>query len=674
MEALMKSMPAGGFSPEVVRAAQAQASRMSPSDWEEAQRKMGSLPPEELQRQAAAANSQLAARQAYVLSASRTLKDEGNRLHAAKKFAEAAEKYKRARSNLTPAADAGAATTTADADPAAAAAAASAEGRELRRACALNYASCCLQLNKHAEAAEACEEVLQGDEGNVKALYRRGQARQALGQLQGAEEDLAAAETRTRESGGTEAQLAPIQAKLAEVRAARGRAKGEEAGKAAAAGAAAAAAAAATTAAAAATTTKPAKAAPTPKARTVSGSCVVEEADSSDDEEGRVEEDEEDARRRAEAEKARVAAAAAEDKKRKEEQERQERAKQQQQQQRKRPAATAPPQPSSSSVDADRMKQAAEMLRANPDLARQAADAMRGMTPEQLSAAMAASGASGVTPEQARMAAEMMGGMSTDEVAKMAEQAATMAAGGSGGAGAAATGAAAAAAGSIPRDQLEAQMRSMPEAIAKMSDEELERMAAAASGAGFGGGAAAGGPKVTPQMMRMAAEMMRGMKPEDMEAMQRMAATMGAAPGGAGGAGAAATTAAAAAAAAGPPSSSGAAAPPTRGSLPPDLMSRMADPAMMEQMFGMLQSMDERALAQMLRGMAPTDEAAQQLARRVKAMTPGQVRVMAKVASAGQQVAAAARKAKEALAGKWMLVLAVLVLVVAVVLRMLGWA
>jgi tetratricopeptide (TPR) repeat protein len=632
MEALMASMPAGGFSPEVMRAAQAQASKMSASDWQAAQQKLGGLSPEELRKQAAAANSQLAARQAYVISACRTLKDEGNKLHGQGKWAEAAAKYERAHSNLSPPANAGGgedSNTSTPADPAAAAAAASDEGRELRRACALNLASCCLQQGKHARAVGLCDEVLREDASNVKALYRRGQALQGLGKLRGAERDLSEAVRRTEAAGGGEAQLAPIRARLAEVKAARVAAgdEGEEededaqpaAGKGS--GAASAAAKAAAKAAAAA-----------PKARTVSGSCVVEEALSDDDdEEGRVEEA--TAVPAAKAEKAKAAPAAA-------------------------------PQPPAA------MREAIEAMRRDPDAVKRAAQAMRDMSPEELAAACNAAGAAngggapgGVSPEQARMAAEMMRSMKPEDVARMAEQAAAMA-----GAGGAAAGAGMPAPGAMPD---EGQMRALAEGLGKMSDAELEQLAAAAGGAGFGGGTGPGGAQVTPSMMRMAAQMMRTMKPEDMAAMQRMAAAAGGVGAGgaaaAGGSGGASSSSAAVAAASTP-----------TGGLPPDLAKRMMEPAMVEQMLGMLQSMDERSLAEMLKGAMPgaagaSDEAALKLARQLKKITPRQARALATMASGVQRAVEAARKAREALAGRGMLIVALAVLVVAVVLRLWGW-
>jgi hypothetical protein len=111
------------------------------------------------------------------------------------------------------------------------------------------------------------------------------------------------------------------------------------------------------------------------------------------------------------------------------------------------------------------------------------------------------------------------------------------------------------------------------------------------------------------------------------------------------------------------------------GALPPDLMARMSDPAMMEQMLGVLQGMDEEALAQMLTGMgAPGGEAtARKVAHQLKSMSPGQVRAMARLASVGQKGAALLQDVRERLAGKGMLVAAVVVLVVAVLLRWLGW-
>ena len=52
-----------------------------------------------------------------------------------------------------------------------------------------NRAMCWLKLGRFRQAMEDCDSVLNADAGNVKALLRRGTARQALEQLAEAAED-----------------------------------------------------------------------------------------------------------------------------------------------------------------------------------------------------------------------------------------------------------------------------------------------------------------------------------------------------------------------------------------------------------------------------------------------------------------------------------------------------
>ena len=54
----------------------------------------------------------------------------------------------------------------------------------------LNLAACKLKRALHHEADALCSEVLQADATSVKALFRRGAARRALGNDDGAREDL----------------------------------------------------------------------------------------------------------------------------------------------------------------------------------------------------------------------------------------------------------------------------------------------------------------------------------------------------------------------------------------------------------------------------------------------------------------------------------------------------
>ena len=251
----MQSMMAGmrNMDPSMMSAAMAQMKNMSASDWEAARAQAAGMDPDQMARQAQAASAQLTAQQQYVLNGSRQLKDEGNKLVAAGRHAEAAEKYARAKANLADAA--------------------AREAKDVVRACCLNLALCRLKTGRPGEAVDECDFVLKGErlgaravcvcvEGvgsvrggvaesfgdtmastnssphpplftssttlplplrttdepaNVKALYRRGWARLELAQPAAAAADLEAALAR---AGADAAQRAPIEEKLAAARAA----------------------------------------------------------------------------------------------------------------------------------------------------------------------------------------------------------------------------------------------------------------------------------------------------------------------------------------------------------------------------------------------------------------------------------------------------------------------
>lgn len=59
----------------------------------------------------------------------------------------------------------------------------------VKNPCHLNMAQCMLKLNRFDEAINQCSIVLMEDENNVKALFRRGKGRAALGQTDAARED-----------------------------------------------------------------------------------------------------------------------------------------------------------------------------------------------------------------------------------------------------------------------------------------------------------------------------------------------------------------------------------------------------------------------------------------------------------------------------------------------------
>ncbi|XP_072951097.1 peptidyl-prolyl cis-trans isomerase FKBP42 [Typha angustifolia] len=59
----------------------------------------------------------------------------------------------------------------------------------VKNPCHLNMAACLIKLKRYEEAIGQCTIVLSEDENNVKALFRRGKARAALGQTEAARED-----------------------------------------------------------------------------------------------------------------------------------------------------------------------------------------------------------------------------------------------------------------------------------------------------------------------------------------------------------------------------------------------------------------------------------------------------------------------------------------------------
>uniref|UniRef100_A0A0D9W554 Uncharacterized protein n=1 Tax=Leersia perrieri TaxID=77586 RepID=A0A0D9W554_9ORYZ len=109
-------------------------------------------------------------RMVYVVTTSKSLKNQGNDLFKDGKYTEAAAKYRLAVDNLksVPSKDA----------------------QNLQKTCSVNLMACYLKIGRFGECvAEGCE-VLGYDPSNVKTYYRRGQAYREMGNLEAAMSDL----------------------------------------------------------------------------------------------------------------------------------------------------------------------------------------------------------------------------------------------------------------------------------------------------------------------------------------------------------------------------------------------------------------------------------------------------------------------------------------------------
>ncbi|KAF5825963.1 hypothetical protein DUNSADRAFT_5646, partial [Dunaliella salina] len=99
------------------------------------------------------------------------------------------------------------------------------------------------------------------------------------------------------------------------------------------------------------------------------------------------------------------------------------------------------------------------------------------------------------------------------------------------------------------------------------------------------------------------------------------------------------------------------------------------DPAMIEQAVKMMRSMDEGTMISMLEGsgMVKSREQAEAMARQMRGMSDTQMNIMLKVATTAQKGARAFSKARAFLASRAALVIAILVLLLAFLLRWLGY-
>ncbi|PSC71444.1 outer envelope 61-like [Micractinium conductrix] len=633
---------AANMPPDMMQQAMAMAQNATPEQIAQMRAAAASVTPDVLAAQAGAAASSMGAQQPQQgLGGAAALKAEGNRLHGAKQWRAAAEKYERALQSIE-----------GDTSP---------QARELRTSCHSNLASCFLQLADWQRCVEQCGTVLAGDANNRKALYRRGQALCSLGCYAAAVEDLQQAVTLSPEG---EKDL--IRDKLAEAK--QGLQHTEQG-------------------VVIEEVTEPAAApAPTPPATQQQ---QQQQQQQRGQQEGLTAESDDDDDMPALEELAQPAGGAAA----------------------VPTAPTAAPVAAPAAVaaagagaalppfmppgmDPSRMQQAQEMLQKNPDMARQAAAAMSAMSAEQIASMVAQSGMPGVTPEMAKQAAAMMRSMPPKQLSAMAQT--QLGAGGMGGGAAPASAAAvpppaaalagpampgmhagdmAAATEALQKDP--AMMKQAASMLENMSEEQLRGMAAAMPGAA--------GMQIDPAQMKMAAKMMATMSPEDMERMQRMAASMGMASSGSGGAapaGVGATTGGAGGVAAAGPSAVAAGGMPAAfdpASMPPDMMAdmrkRMQDPEMLKKMKGMLKGMDPQSLADVMKqsGMNVSPEQAQSMVNSLDKVSDKHLELIARLMAWVNTVIGAWRTAKAWVMSQGALALALLILLVAVLLRWLGW-
>uniref|UniRef100_A0A061SH88 Tetratricopeptide repeat-containing family protein n=1 Tax=Tetraselmis sp. GSL018 TaxID=582737 RepID=A0A061SH88_9CHLO len=596
MAAMRQQM--GGVSPEMMQAAMAQMNSMSEADKARMREQMSRMDPGQLPDMGAATASRMRAQHEYQYKASLELKEEGNALHRQQRFAEAVEKYSRAHANME--------THT------------SQEGRALRKACALNLASCCLKLDRSDEAIRLCTEVLAQDPSNPKALYRRGMARVAAGSLEQGVLDLRkAAGDRTIKD-----QLSELEARLA----AEGRdvpedASAEEAPASVAGGQEAPWAAASAA-------PDPSQAAALMKDPGMRKMMINMMKNMTDDELRKMAEmngappgmsveqirsqysmldsmDEADIERMCD-----TAATARSARKETGEAEGSSRV----------PGARPGP---------DQLSKMHEMMSQDPEAMKQVMDTVSSMPPEQLEAIAKASGlpeGMKLTPELMKMSADMMSKMSFEDIQRMSD------------------------------NRWDAQQASS--GVPAESSQAPLPSARAGEGAALDGGEKARGPspsgppEMTPEVAAMASGMMSSRNFGNPDELEKLAGSMY--PGG---------------------SSSGS----SDSSSAPDMerMQRemMSNPEMMKMAQEMMRSMDPKTLAAISKqaGMEMSEEHAKKMTEALKSMKPEQMERLVKFAGYAQKAKNKAAEARDFLLSRKVFWISLAMVVVALALRYMGW-
>ncbi|XP_072958237.1 outer envelope protein 61 [Typha angustifolia] len=152
---------------EDVKRAAEQFKHTRAEDMVEISEKIAKATPEEIAAMKAHADAQMS----YELNGAKILKQQGNELHSRGEYVDAVKKYMRAKNNLK-------SMPTSDGV------------NTLQLQCSLNLMSCYLKTREFEECIREGSEVLDYDSRNVKALYRRGQAYKELGKLEAAVSDL----------------------------------------------------------------------------------------------------------------------------------------------------------------------------------------------------------------------------------------------------------------------------------------------------------------------------------------------------------------------------------------------------------------------------------------------------------------------------------------------------